>query len=545
VGSAAIGGTALALGAERSAWGASATLDDGPWIEATFADLQRLMDDRELSSVELTHAYLRRIEKLDPVLHSVIQTNPIAFVTAALRDLERKLGRVRGPLHGVPILLKDNIATADLHQTTAGSLALLHSRVPADAPLVARLRRAGAVILGKANLSEWANFRGGRPDGIFVNGWSARGGFTRNPYVLDFDPCGSSSGSAVAPAANLCAAAVGTETDGSIVCPAGNNLVVGIKPTVGLVSQQGIIPIAHSQDTAGPLARTVADAAVLLNTMVTPFGPVAGKPLPDYTTFLERGGLNGARVGVDRRQFSEEYFALPELNAVVEDAIEAMASLGATIVDPVDSGDPFAWFDDEFTVLLYEFKGDIASYLQTLRRTDMRTLADLIAFNLEHCEEELTYLDQSVFEAAEATSGDLTDAAYVEARANCLRLARDEGIDRAMAEHDLDVIVSPSYAFGSSGPAVAGYPMLSLPVGLAETGWPAGIWMTAGALDEAKLISLAYDLEQELGARVQPAFAGAVPPPPPDLGLCAAPASTDARSLAAAARAGRRRPPGL
>jgi amidase len=546
LGSAAAGGTALALAGGRTTWAASgATPGDGPWIEATFAELQRLMASRQLSSIELTHAYLLRIRELDQVLHSVIQVNPLAIASAAFRDLERKAGHVRGPLHGIPILLKDNIATGDLLETTAGSLALVGSRVPGDAPLVARLRAAGAVILGKANLSEWANFRGGRSDGIVINGWSARGGFTRDPYVLDFDPCGSSSGSAVAAAANLCAAAVGTETDGSIVCPAGNNLVVGLKPTLGLVSQRGIIPIAHSQDSGGPIARTVADTAALLNVLATPSGPLAGQQLPaDYTAFLKRGSLKGARVGVDRRMFLTDYGALPELNAVVETAIEAMAGLGATIVDPVDPGDPFTWFDDEFTVLLFEFKSDIAAYLGTLRRTRMRTLADLISFNLEHCEEELTYLDQSVFEAAEATSGDLSDPAYVQARANCLKLARDEGIDRAMAEHDLDVIVSPSYAFGTSAPAVAGYPIMNVPVGLAEPGWPAGIWMTARALEEPKLLAYGYDLEQELNARVQPAFAGSVPEPPPDLGLCVAPASTaDARSRAVAAVSGRRRPP--
>lgn len=531
LGTAAAGGTALALGTGPAAWGTSGpAIEDGPWIEASIADLQRLMATRELTSGELTQAYLRRIGDVDQVLHSVIETNPLALFTAAFRDLERRFGRVRGPLHGIPILLKDNIASVDLMQTTAGSLALVGSRPPGDAPLVARLRQAGAVILGKANLSEWANFRGGRPDGIAMNGWSARGGFTRNPYVLDFDPCGSSSGSAVAAAANLCAAAVGTETDGSIVCPAGNNLVVGLKPTVGLVSQQGIVPIAHSQDTAGPMGRTVADVAVLLNALVTPFGPVAGKTLPrDYTVFLQRGSLDGARVGVDRRLFQEDRFAVPEINAVVEEAIEAMAGLGATIVDPVDSGDPFDWFDDEFTVLLQEFKVDIAAYLGTLRRTRVRTLADLIAFDLERCEEEMTFLDQSVFEAAEATNGSLSDPVYLAARANSLRLARDEGIEQAMADDDLDVIVSPSFAFGSSGPAVAGYPIISVPVGLAETGWPAGIWMTARFLEEPKLLALAYDLEQELNARVQPAFAGAVPDLPPPLGLCDAPtASADA-----------------
>ena len=494
---------------------------EGPWIEAGIPDLQAMMASGELTSQDLTRSYLARIAQIDPLLHSVIETNPQALNIAKQLDHERRTGAVRGPLHGIPILLKDNIATDDHMQTTAGSLALVGSRVPADSPLVAKLRAAGAVILGKANLSEWANFRGGRDDGIFINGWSARGGFTRNPYVLDFDPCGSSSGSAVAPAANLCAAAVGTETDGSIVCPAGNNLVVGLKPTVGLISQQGIIPIAHSQDTAGPMARTVTDTAILLNSMVTPFGRVASNRIPsDYTAFLRRGALKGARIGIDRRQFLPEYFALPELNAVVEQAIEVMASLGAIIVDPVDTGDTYEWYDAEFTVLLYEFKVDIANYLSTLRATRMRTLADLIAFNIEHCPEEMTYLDQFIFELAEATSGDLNDPVYLAARNLSLRLARDQGIRRVMAEHRLDAVVSPSYAFGSSAPAVAGFPSISVPVGIASTGWPAGIWMYAGFLEEHKLLAYSFDLEQELQPRIQPTYLGQVPEPPPPLGIC-------------------------
>jgi amidase len=519
-GAATLAAGGLATRAEAATVPLSAPTE-GPWVEAGIPELQAMMASGQLTSRDLTSSYLARIAQIDPILHSVIETNPDALDIAGQLDRERRAGQVRGPLHGIPILLKDNIATDDRMETTAGSLALVGSQVPADSPLVAKLRASGAVILGKANLSEWANFRGGRPDGIFINGWSARGGFTRNPYVLDFDPCGSSSGSAVAPAANLCAAAVGTETDGSIVCPAGNNLVVGLKPTLGLISQQGIIPIAHSQDTAGPMARTVTDAAILLNSMVTPFGRVAESRLPsDYTAFLKRGALNGARIGVDRRMFLPEYFALPELNAVVEVAIGVMASLGAVIVDPVDTGDPFAYFDAEFTVLLYEFKGDIANYLSTLRGTRMRTLADLIAFNLAHCEEEMTYLDQFIFELAEATSGDLTDPEYLSARALCLQLARDQGIRRVMRDHNLDAVVSPSYAFGSSAPAVAGFPSISVPVGTATTGWPAGIWMYAGFLEEHKLLAYSYDLEQEMQPRIQPTFLNEVPAPPPPLGLC-------------------------
>ena len=327
------------------------------------------MDTGQLTSRELTRAYLQRIRELNPTLHAVIETEPSAFGIAARLDVERRAGRVRGPLHGIPVLVKDNVATADHTGTTAGSLALQGSRVPSDAPIVARLRDAGAVVFGKANLSEWANFRGFAP----FNGWSVRGGFTRDPYLLDLDPCGSSSGSAVAPAAGLCAAAVGTETDGSIVCPAGHNLVVGLKPTVGLLAQEGIIPIAHSQDTAGPMARTVTDVAIVLGAMQSPFGPVAGRPVPtDYTQFLRRETLRGARIGVDRRYFTLDFGGEPDLVALAETALDAMRDLGATLVD-TDTGDPFAYSDAEFTVLLTEFKVDIAAYLATLRRTRMRT----------------------------------------------------------------------------------------------------------------------------------------------------------------------------
>src|SRR5215212_8558214 len=309
----------------------------GPWLEASIPELQQLFSSGLLSSRELTQIYLRRIAQLNPLLHAVIETNPQALAIATRLDNECRAGHVRGPLHGIPILVKDNIATDDQMQTTAGSLALVNSRVPGDAVLVQRLRAAGAVILGKANLSEWANFRGFAP----FNGWSARGEFTRNPYRLDFDPCGSSSGSAAATAANLCAASVGTETDGSIVCPSGNNLVVGLKPTIGLISQEGIIPTAHSQDTAGPMCRTVTDTAIMLGVMQSPFGDVADRSIPsDYTKFLRRGSLKGARIGVDRRYFTAAYGGEPDLVAVAKQGLGAMKSLGATLVD-TDTGDPF------------------------------------------------------------------------------------------------------------------------------------------------------------------------------------------------------------
>jgi amidase len=540
LGATAAGGAALLMGGGASSALAydPPTIDairraqrrdsDEDWFEASIRDLQKLMRSGEISSVGLTKAYLRRIRDLNPVLGAVIETNPHALKIAAQRDKERRRRRVRGPLHGIPILVKDNVATNDRMETTAGSLALEGSDVRRDADIVTRLRRAGAVIIGKANLSEWANFRGFIPPG-FPNGWSARGGFTRDPYVLDWDPCGSSSGSAVAAAANLCAATVGTETDGSILCPAGNNAVVGLKPTLGLVSQRGIIPIAHSQDTAGPMTRTVTDAALMLNALKSPFGPVKGHRLPkDYTKFLKRGSLKGARIGVDRLEFQEDYFAVPELNLVTERALDVMADAGATIIDidPAVCPDPNTWFDPEFAVLLNEFKHDVAAYLKPLRRTTMRTLADLIEFNIEHCPEEMQYFGQEIFDMAEATSGDLTDPAYLAARQQSFELAGPQGLDRVLDTYDLDVLVSPAYSVGYSAAAVAGYASISVPAGIADDGRPGCVWMSGRFLDEPKLIALAYDLERELGPRDLPKLLGAVPGPFPGAGLCAAPAST-------------------
>ncbi|MEO5754909.1 MAG: amidase family protein, partial [Chthoniobacterales bacterium] len=404
-----------------------------------------------------------------------------------------------------------NCATADKMETTAGSLALVGSVVPADSTVVQKLRDAGAVILGKANLSEWANFRGFAP----FNGWSARGGFTRDPYLLQFDPCGSSSGSAAAAAAFLCAAAIGTETDGSIVCPSGNNLCVGLKPTVGLVSQDGIIPISHSQDTAGPITRTVTDAAIMLGVIQN---PLAGVPR-DYTRFLRRGALKGARIGMDRRYFTPAFGGEPDIIAAIQPAIDAMRNLGATVIE-TDSGNSNLYFNAEFTVLLFEFKVQIAEYLATLTNTNMRTLADLIAFDLANCPAEMKYFGQEIFELAEATSGDLTDPEYLAARALSLELSRDRGIDAALQHDQLDAIIAPSYSFASTPAAVAGYPNIAVPVGIAATGRPAGIWMYGGYLQEAKLLSLAYDLEQEIQPRSAPQFAGRVPPEPPDAGIC-------------------------
>src|SRR5437762_1134756 len=515
------GSAALLSGGLGALISRSASASTESFIEATIPELQALMNSGALTSVQLTTDYLDRIATFNPLLHAVIETNPDALTIASELDTERQSGDLRGPLHGIPILVKDNLATADKMQTTAGSLALVGSTVPSDSVVVSRLRAAGAVILGKANLSEWANFRGNAP----FNGWSARGGFTRDPYLLSFDPCGSSSGSAVAAAANMCATAVGTETDGSVVCPSGNNLNFGLKPTVGLVSQDGIIPIAHSQDTAGPMCRSVTDVAIMLGVMQSPFGPVSGQSVPsDYTQFLKLGSLKGARIGVDSRYFSNAYGGEQDLVTVAQKGINAMQSLGATII-PTDTGNPFQnsfkFYNDEFTVLLYEFKVQIAQYLAALGNTTMRTLADLIAFNIAHCPEEMKYFGQQVFEASQQTSGNLNDPIYLNARSDNLTFAQTNGIDAALKKDNLDAIVAPTYSFASSLPAVAGYPNFSIPVGLTPQGKPAGLWMYSGFLKEPKLLALAYDLEQAIKPRMQPGFLGSVPPEPPDAGICA------------------------
>ncbi|MEO8751195.1 MAG: amidase family protein [Casimicrobiaceae bacterium] len=526
LGAGAAGGAALLTGGAASllpAGTASAAPSDPIWMERSIPQLQALLNSGALSSVELTLGYLARIARLNPVLNAVIEINPNAVAIAAQLDGERRQRRgLRGPLHGIPILIKDNIATDDQMQTTAGSLALLGSKVPADAVLVARLRAAGAIILGKANLGEWANFRGFNPLGF--NGWSARGGATHNPYLLDYTAYGSSSGPAVAAAANLCAAAVGTETDGSIVAPSNANLVVGLKPTLGLVSQAGIIPISHRQDTAGPMGRTVTDVAVLLGVLQSPFGWAVGQSPPvDYTQFLRRRALKGKRIGVDRR-FRDDYdtYGYPgdgDTLAYFDQALAAMQSLGATLVD-TDTGDIYSYFGDEFTALLFEFKADVEKYLKSLTRTRMRTVGDLMAFNLAHCSAEMPYYGQELFEMAESTGGNLADPAYIAARLAARSAARS-GIDNALDALNLDAIVAP-HLTNTTAPAVAGYPSLALPVGITPAGKPAGMLMYSGFLEEAELIGFAYDLEQALNVRRKPQLLGAVNDPP-NAGICAAP----------------------
>ena len=523
LGTTAAGSAALLTGGlatlfKESALGGS----NFPFVEATISQLQAAMTNGQLTSKDLVQGYLNRMKQLNPTLHAVIETNPNAVAIATSLDHERKAGHVRGPLHGIPVLVKDNIATLDNMQTTAGSLALYNSRVPADAVIIQRLRAAGAVILGKTNLGEWANFRGFDNVYPLAVGWSARGGDTKNAYDLSYTSWGSSSGSGAGTAASLCSVAVGTETDGSITGPSAVENIVGLKPTLGLVSQDGIVPISHQQDTAGPMARTVTDAAILLGVLQSPFGEVVGHSVPNnYTQFLQRGALQGKRIGRDTRYFDYSYYGsgIPgdeETVAFAQHALDVMQSLGATIVD-TDTGDVFAYTDDEFTALLFEFKAQIAQYLQTLSHTNMRTLADLIAFDNAHCTQELVYYGQEIFELAQMTSGDLNDPSYVAAR-NHARSAARAGIDGAMMRDHLDAIVAP-HLTNSTGPAVAGYPNLSMPVGIRSSGRPAGMLIYSTFLHEPQLIGFAYDLEQALNPRRQPQFLGAITPIP-NAGLC-------------------------
>jgi amidase len=489
--------------------------------EATLEDLQRRMSAGTLTSRRLTEAYLSRIAALDlqgPALHHVIEVNPDALAISGALDAERRAKGVRGPLHGIPILLKDNVDTADKTTTTAGSLALAGSIPPRDATVARRLREAGAVLLGKANLSEWANIRSTRSS----SGWSARGGQARNPYVLDRNPCGSSSGSGGAVAANLCALAIGTETDGSIVCPASANGIVGIKPTLGLVSRAGIIPIAHSQDTAGPMARTVRDAAILLGAIAgadprdAATAEAASRGRADYTGSLDADGLRGARIGVVRKSFGFN----PGVDRLMEDALAEMARRGAVLVDPADIPHAGEYDESELEVLLYELKADLAAYLQALGpAAPVKTLADVIAFNEAHRAEEMPYFGQELFLRAEE-KGPLTTPAYREALEKNQRLSRTEGIDAVMDQHRLDALVAPTggpawttdlvngdhFSGGSStAAAVAGYPNINVPAGEVY-GLPVGISFFGRAWSEPTLIKLAFAFEQATRFRRPPRF---------------------------------------
>jgi amidase len=503
----------------------AASLRSAPRVdleEATIASLQEKMRSGALTSRALTAAYFERIAALDkqgPTLRSVIETNPDALAVAEALDAERKAKGSRGPLHGIPILLKDNVDTHDRNTTTAGSLALEGSTPPRDSFVAKRLREAGAVFLGKANLSEWANIRSTRS----TSGWSARGGQCRNPYALDRNPCGSSSGSGVAVAANLCAAAIGTETDGSIVCPANANGIVGIKPTLGLVSRAGIVPIAHSQDTAGPMTRTVADAAVLLAALcgndpddaVTKAGE--GRFPADPTPLLDAKGLRGARIGVARNLFGRH----PRVHALIEDALGLLKREGAELVDPADVPHLGEYDESELLVLLYELKADLAAYLARLGPgARVRTLKDVIDFNETFRDREMPYFGQELFIQAQE-KGPLTDKAYVDALEKNRRLAGPEGIDAIMDRHRLDALVAPtegptwlidlvngdhySGPSASSPPAVAGYPHVSVPAGYVF-GLPIGLSFFGRAWSEPTLIKLAYAFEQATRHRRAPRF---------------------------------------
>ncbi len=495
-----------------------------PLEEATVADLRARMGSGELTARAITEAYLERIEALDrsgPEVRSVIEVNPDALDIAAALDAERRERGARGPLHGIPVLVKDNLDTADAMRTTAGSLALLDAKPRQDATVVRRLREAGAVLLGKTNLSEWANFRSMRS----TSGWSARGGQCRNPYALDRNPCGSSSGSGVAVSANLCAVAVGTETDGSILCPSSVNGVVGIKPTVGLVSRAGIVPIAHSQDTAGPMARTVADAAALLAALAGADPrdvATAGAPVNlDLTGVLGSEDLSGSRIGVARNMAGFH----DRVDAVFDDVLEALRGLGAEIVDPADVPHATELEDPELEVLLFEFRADLEAYLGGLGGEAPRTLAELIAFNEEHRDDEMPLFGQDLFLKAN-DRGPLTDPVYVEALATCGRLAREEGIDAVMDEHRLDALIAPSggpawvtdpvngdhYVGGNTTPAaVAGYPSVSVPAGFAFA-LPVGVSFIGRAWSEPTLIHIAHAFERVTGHRRPPTFAPHVTP---------------------------------
>ena len=489
--------------------------------EITISELQEGMKSGRFTARSLVGKYSARIAEIDkggPAVNSVIEMNPDAPAIADALDQERKTKGPRGPLHGIPVLIKDNIATADKMMTTAGSLALVGAKAPKDSFLAQKLRAAGAVILGKTNLSEWANIRSNHS----TSGWSGRGGLTKNPYALDRNPCGSSSGTGAGISANLAAAGIGTETDGSIVCPSSSNGLAGIKPTVGLISRSGIIPISHSQDGAGPMCRTVKDAAILLGALTgvdsddAATAASAGKSQTDYAQYCDPNGLKGARIGVARK-----YFGFSEaVDALMEQSLDAMKKMGATLVDPADIPTLGKFGDSEFTVLLYELKADLNAYLARLNgNVQVKTLKDVIEFNERHHDQELRYFGQDVFIKAEA-KGPLTEKEYLDAVAKNHQLARVEGIDALMDKHQLDAVVAPTggpawltdlingdhVAGGSSNAAaVAGYPNINVTAGYLS-GLPVGISFFGRAWSEPTLIKLAYSFEQATKARQAPRF---------------------------------------
>jgi amidase len=512
-----------ALGAAREMASSSAVPDLRPFEldEITIIDLQDGMKSGKFTARSLVEKYSARVAEIDkqgPAINSVIELNPDALAIADTLDQERKTKGARGPLHGVPVLIKDNIDTADRMMTTAGSLAMVGSRPPRDSFVAQKLRAAGAVILGKTNLSEWANIRSSHS----TSGWSGRGGLTKNPYALDRNPCGSSSGSGAGVSANLCAAAIGTETDGSIVCPASSNGIAGIKPTVGLVSRSGIIPISHSQDGAGPLCRTVRDAAVILGVLtgIDPRDPATaasqGKSLTDYTQFCDPNGLKGARIGVARK-----YFGFSDtVDALMEQSLDAMKKQGAILIDPADIETLGKFDESELLVFMYELKADLNAYLAGLGPdAPVRTLKDIIEFNDRNHQKEMPYFGQDLFLKAEA-KGPLSEKAYLDALEKNHQLARTEGIDATMDKYHLDAIVAPTggpawitdlvngdhVAGGSSNTAaVAGYPNINVTAGFIS-GLPVGISFFGRAWSEPTLIRLAFAFEQTTKARQTPRF---------------------------------------
>ena len=509
----------LLSGAARA--GTSAVKPPLDVVEANVAFLQAAMQSGKTTSEELVSAYLARIRSIDqqgPQLHAVIELNPDALAIAKDLDLERKAKGPRGPLHGIPVLIKDNIATFDKLQTTAGSLALVGQKPVRDAFIVTRLRAAGAVILGKTNLSEWANFRSTRS----TSGWSGRGGLTRNPSALDRNSSGSSSGSGAAIAASLAAVAVGTETDGSIVSPSTVNGLVGIKPTLGLVSRAGIIPIAQSQDTAGPMARTVADAAALLTALagVDPRDPVtagAAAHATDFTKFLDRDGLKGKRLGVVRGNFGGRNDLV---SAVIEAQLEVLKAQGAVLVDVAELPNTAKYAQGEYEILLYELKAGLAAYFaEYTPDAPIKSLADLIAFNEKNAKTELRYFGQEQFLRSQA-KGPLESKEYLETLATNRKYSREEGIDQVLAEQQLDALVAPSGSPAwltdlirgdnsgggfSQAAAVAGYPHITVPAGFVH-GLPCGISFVGAAYSEPKLLAIAYAYEQATKHRAPPAY---------------------------------------
>jgi amidase len=506
-------------------FGYAAAKDSFEIEEATILQMQEQMSSGNITSRWLVETYLKRIEEIDrqgPNINSVMELNPDAMKFAEVLDRERKEKGLRGPLHGIPILIKDNIDTHDKMMTTAGSLALLGNHPSRDSFVAQKLREAGAVIIGKTNLSEWANFRSSKS----TSGWSARGGQTKNPYALDRNCCGSSSGSGAATAANLCAASIGTETDGSVVCPSSMCSLVGIKPTLGLISRSGIIPIAHSQDTAGPMTRTVADAAILLGALT---GSDVRDPATqesrdrartDYSQFLRKDGLKKARLGIYRKTFGSD----EKVQALMDDLIREMQEHGAVIVDPVHLPTEEEFGDSELEVLLYEFKADLNAYLSNLAPDiAVHSLKELIEFNEKNAEKEMPYFGQDLFIQSEA-KGPLTSKEYLDALEKNHLLSRAKGIDQVLQEHQLDAIVARTggppwltdfvsgdhYTGGySSASAVSGYPHITVPAGFAW-GLPVGISFFASAYSEPTLIRLAYAFEQAVGARRRPAYASTI-----------------------------------